>query len=108
MPGIPPIPPPMPIGGIAGLSSGMSAIMHSVVRIKLATEAAFCRAVRVTLVGSRTPISIMSPYSPVWFVTGVAVDLTHRFFHSAENDLDTGVLFGVVALDFLDGLFCTD
>ena len=42
------------------------------------------------------------------FVTGVADDLTHRFFHSAENDLDTGVLFGVVALDFLDGLFCTD
>ena len=28
-------------------------------------DAAFCNAVRVTLVGSRIPIAIMSPYSPV-------------------------------------------
>lgn len=60
---MPPIP-PMP-GAMAGLSSGMSATMQSVVRIRPATEAAFCRAVRVTLVGSRTPISTRSPYSPV-------------------------------------------
>jgi len=38
-----------------------SATMHSVVNIKLATDAAFCKAVRVTLVGSKIPISIMSP-----------------------------------------------
>jgi hypothetical protein len=39
--------------------------MASVVIIRPAIEAAFCRAVRVTLVGSRMPIAIMSPYSPV-------------------------------------------
>ncbi len=60
MPSMPPMPPP----GIAGatLSAfGASAIMHSVVSIKAATDAAFCSAVRVTLVGSKMPISIMSP-----------------------------------------------
>ena len=62
IPPIPPIPPMPPISGIAGLSSfGASAIIHSVVIIKLAIDAANCRAERVTLVGSRIPISIMSP-----------------------------------------------
>jgi hypothetical protein len=60
MPPMPPMPPPPP--GIAGASSfGASATMHSVVSIRPATDAAFCSAVRVTLVGSRMPISIMSP-----------------------------------------------
>ena len=60
MPSMPPIPPMPP--GMAGASSfGASATMHSVVSIRPATEAAFCNAVRVTLVGSRIPISIMSP-----------------------------------------------
>jgi len=43
--------------------SGSSAIMHSVVNSIPETEAAFCRAVRVTLVGSITPAAIRSPYS---------------------------------------------
>ena len=62
---IPPMPPIPPISGIpppAGASAfGASQIMASVVNIKAATDAAFCRAVRVTLVGSKIPISIMSP-----------------------------------------------
>ena len=59
-----PMPPMPPMSGMAGaaLSAlGASETMHSVVSIRLATEAAFCSAVRVTLVGSRIPISIMSP-----------------------------------------------
>ncbi len=52
----------MPAGERAGLSSaGASATVASVVRIRPATEAAFCSAVRVTLVGSITPISTRSP-----------------------------------------------
>ncbi len=62
---MPPIPPIPPISGAAGLSSGMSVIMHSVVNIKPATEAACSSAERVTLAGSRIPISNISPYSPV-------------------------------------------
>ena len=61
---MPPIPPMPPMSGMppAGASSlGASETMHSVVSIRLATDAAFCSAVRVTLVGSRIPISIMSP-----------------------------------------------
>lgn len=50
---IPPIPPIPPISGTAGLSSGMSVIIHSVVNIKPATEAACSSAERVTLAGSR-------------------------------------------------------
>ena len=51
MPPMPPMPPP---GGIAGSSFfGASATMASVVIIRPAMEAAFCNAVRVTLVGSR-------------------------------------------------------
>ena len=50
---MPPIPPP--IAGAAGVSSGLSARTHSVVRNIPATEAAFSRAILVTLVGSITP-----------------------------------------------------
>lgn len=55
--------PPPP--GIAGslLSSGRSVIMTSVVNIRPATLAAFCKAHRVTLVGSMIPASIRSTYS---------------------------------------------
>ncbi len=35
--------------------------MHSVVNINEATDAAFCKAVRVTLVAPKIPLSIMSP-----------------------------------------------
>ena len=58
IPPIPPMPPIPPISPPAGPSSflGRSAIMHSVVNIRLATEAAFWSAVRVTLVGSKIPI----------------------------------------------------
>lgn len=47
----------------AGFCSDNSAIITSAVRIRLAIEAAFCKAERVTLAGSRTPISMRSPYS---------------------------------------------
>ena len=46
-------------------SFGASAIITSVVSSRPATEAAFCSARRVTLVGSRMPSSSMSPNSPV-------------------------------------------
>jgi len=49
----------------AASSAGASATMQSVVSIRLAIDAAFCSAVRVTFVGSTTPIASMSPYSPV-------------------------------------------
>ena len=51
---IPPIPGAPPIG-IAGFSSGLSTIRHSVVRNMPAIEAAFSRATRATLAGSMTP-----------------------------------------------------
>ena len=56
--------PPMPPAGIAGagVSSLMSVITHSVVRNIPATEAAFSRATRDTLVGSITPASSMFTY----------------------------------------------
>ncbi len=54
--------PPMPPGGMPppwpwSSSFGASAIMTSVVSSRPETEAAFCRARRVTLVGSRMPAS---------------------------------------------------
>ena len=55
---MPPMP-PCPPGAGAGLSSGLSATTHSVVRRRAATEAAFSRARRVTFVGSMIPDSIM-------------------------------------------------
>jgi hypothetical protein len=60
MPSMPPMPPipPMPP---AGLSSAISETMQSVVSIRPAIDAAFCSAERVTLAGSSTPISTMSP-----------------------------------------------
>jgi len=61
IPSMPPMPPMPPPAGMGVSSLGASATMASVVSIRPATEAAFCSAVRVTLVGSRMPISIMSP-----------------------------------------------
>ena len=57
--------PPMPglPAGAAGSGAGMSVTRDSVVRTMAATEAAFWRAERVTLVGSAMPRSIMSVYS---------------------------------------------
>ena len=55
-----------PMGGwaipAAGFSSFWSATRLSVVRTMAATEAAFCRALRVTLVGSTMPLSSISTY----------------------------------------------
>jgi hypothetical protein len=64
---MPPMPPmsPMPPPPIGSSFFGSSATMASVVIIRPAIDAAFCSAVRTTLVGSRMPILIMSPYSPV-------------------------------------------
>ena len=50
---MPPMP-PAPAAG-AGLSSGISEMTASVVRSSVLMEAAFCSAVRTTLVGSMTP-----------------------------------------------------
>lgn len=60
---IPPISPPA--AGAAGAGSLISATRLSVVKIVAATEEAFCRAERVTLVGSTMPASIISWNSPV-------------------------------------------
>jgi hypothetical protein len=50
----------------AGFSSfGFSAISASVVSMRLATDAAFCRAERTTLTGSMTPSATRSPYLEV-------------------------------------------
>ena len=49
----------------AGFFSGISAIMASVVSISEAIDAAFCSAVRVTLVGSMTPAATRSSYVSV-------------------------------------------
>lgn len=58
---MPPIPPPMPPpAGAAGVSSGMLTTSASVVRTVAATDAAFWRAERATLVGSTMPFSTMS------------------------------------------------
>jgi len=62
IPGMPPMPPmlraPWPV---PSFSSTSSATIASVVSSSPATEAAFCSAVRATLVGSTTPISTRSP-----------------------------------------------
>ena len=56
------IPPPGAPAG-SGLSSFNSLMIASVVSSRPAIEAAFCNAVRSTLVGTMTPIFIRSPYS---------------------------------------------
>ena len=58
----------MPPGGIDGAAffSGFSATIASVVIRRPATEAAFWRATRTTLVGSMMPRFTRSVYSPDW------------------------------------------
>ncbi len=51
------MPPP---AGAAGSGAGISVTTLSVVSRVAATEAAFCKALRVTLVGSMMPLSIIS------------------------------------------------
>ena len=57
--------PPPGMAGAAFSSSFFSTTTHSVVSRSEAMDAAFCSAVRVTLVGSRMPAYTMSTYSPV-------------------------------------------
>src|SRR5437773_6966549 len=65
------MPPMPPMSGMpwpwppAFFSSTNSATIASVVSIRPATDEAFCSAVRLTLVGSITPISTISPNSSV-------------------------------------------
>src|SRR5437763_368220 len=58
--------PRWPAPPIGFSSFGSSASIASVVSIRRATDEAFCKANRATLVGSTTPIWTRSPYSPVW------------------------------------------
>ena len=60
--------PPMPPPGIDGAFSGsfFSTTTASVVSRRLAMDAAFWSAVRVTLVGSITPASTRSSYLSAW------------------------------------------
>jgi len=61
---MPPMPPVgSPMGGAGGVGSFLSATRLSVVSTMAAMEAAFCRALRVTLVGSTIPAGIISQYS---------------------------------------------
>ena len=113
----------------AGAASffGASATIASVVIIRPAIDAAFCSAVRVTLVGSRMPNSIMSPYlaglrvvavialargnlvqHDARLFAGVGDDLAQRRFHRALGDQDAVVLVFVVALELLDRIERTD
>ncbi|SUH40281.1 Uncharacterised protein [Salmonella enterica subsp. enterica] len=90
--------------------------MHSVVIIRPATEAAYCSAERVTLVGSRIPIiDHVAVFFSCCVVTVVTVaafngvsdnrrlfaavqhDLTQRSFHCAQRNFDTHVLVFVLA-----------
>src|SRR5581483_11900453 len=54
-----------PVTLLLGCSSSMRVIITSVVSIRPAMLAAFCRAERVTLVGSTIPALTMSTNSPV-------------------------------------------
>ncbi|VEA43312.1 Uncharacterised protein [Salmonella enterica subsp. enterica] len=117
MPPIPPIPPMPPAAPKSGASLfGRSVTMHSVVIIRPATEAAYCSAERVTLVGSRIPhIDHVAVFFSCCVVTVVTVaafngvsdnrrffaavqyDLTQRSFHCAQRNFDTHVLVFVLA-----------
>ena len=56
--------PSMPgMAGMAGAGSGLSATRDSVVSTRAETEAAFCRAERVTFAGSMMPATSISQYS---------------------------------------------
>ncbi len=57
------ISPDIPPAGVVGAASLMSVTRHSVVSSVLATEAAFCKALLVTFVGSRMPALTISQYA---------------------------------------------
>src|SRR5699024_3938589 len=68
-----------PVGSSAGASgSGIVATAASVVNSKADTDAAFCKAERVTFVGSIIPASIMSTSSPVNALNPIPFSLFFR------------------------------
>src|SRR5699024_10131123 len=76
---IPPMPPIPPVGSAAEASgSGIVATAASVVNSKADTDAAFCKAERVTFVGSIIPASIMSTSSPVNALNPIPFSLFFR------------------------------
>ena len=80
-------PPPPGIGGVLSFSF-FSTTTHSVVSSRPAMDAAFCSAVRVTLVGSMTP-----GHDQVLVLVGlgvVAVAQLRRLLHLAHDDRALG------------------
>ncbi len=78
------MPPPPPGAAGAGFSSFRSTTTHSVVSSRPAIDAAFCSAVRVTLVGSMTPALTRSSYASVGGV--VAEVLVLRLLDLGHDD----------------------
>ena len=93
--------------GAAGAGSGLSATNVSVVNTKAAMEAAFCKAVRVTLAGSTIPAfyhvdvffrqrveanaligCFNLRYDNRAFQACIGSNLTNRFFNSAFYEVD--------------------
>ena len=81
-------------------SSGISETRASVVSIRDAIEPAFCRAVRVTLVGSMTPALTRSSN-----LSGLGVVAEVVLLRLADAADDDGTFFAGVADDLTQGLF---
>src|SRR5438552_1637832 len=109
--------PPMPPGGPAWLCSssfGASATMTSVVSSSPATEAAFCSASRVTLVGSRMPTTEGAPAlldaveNHRGVLAGVVDDLAQRLLDRARENADADRLVLIRRLELVEHLLHTD
>src|SRR5437879_5481665 len=112
------MPPPPGIGGVFSFSF-FSTTTHSVVRSNPAMDAAFCSAVRVTLVGSMTPAATRSSYSSIVVQLGRVLHLADhdrrlgpgvlrddpdRLLERAADDLDAGLLVVIGAPDLVERL----
>ena len=82
---------PCGMGGSGFFSSGSSETRASVVRSRPATEAAFCRAVRVTLAGSMMPAAVRSSRAPVSALSPVAVLLAGLHLLHHHRAFDSGI-----------------
>src|SRR5215831_18973976 len=93
--------PPMPPGGIGGVFSfsGISVTNASVVSNRPAMDAAFCNALRVTLVGFAL-LDFLDNERP--FCASVISKLTRRFLDRAADNLYADFLVGFQVLDIIE------
>ena len=88
---MPPIAPAAPAESWLSSFDGISVMIHSVVIIMLATDAAFCNVVRVTLAGPKIIKALISSYTDIAVLRLKLPSLSYTLLTIADTSLPASI-----------------